>query len=112
LFVQPGDSANLGAAAKGTITLSNVERRGLAHEHLARKISTQATMLQTLFDDAALEEHTFSPARLSQLIAAAAAGAILKRIAGSTKAATHSRQLAPLTITVAHAITPFRLRRT
>jgi hypothetical protein len=112
LLVQPGDGADFGPAAEGVIALCNVQGWGVADEQLAGKIGAQATMFQALLDDATLEQGAFTLARLPQLVATAATGAILKRIARSTKAATHGCLLAPLTITVAHAITPFHLYRT
>ena len=64
LLCQPGNGADLGAAAEGLIMAGHVCRRSVAQEDLAGKIEAQATVLQAPLHDAALKDGALAAQRL------------------------------------------------
>lgn len=92
LLIQPGRRADFGTPAKSLIKTGHLEGRGMADEHLARKVQAQAAMLQPPLGDAALEHKAVTTERPAQLVGATTAGAILVGVARGTMAAADGGQ--------------------
>jgi len=92
LLIQPGRRADFGTPAQSLVETGHLQRRGVADEHLARKVEAQAAVLQPPLDDAALEYEALATGSPAQLVGAAAASALPAGIARSTVAAAYRRQ--------------------
>jgi hypothetical protein len=89
LLIQPGRRADFGTPAQSLVKTSHLQGRGVTDEHLARKVETQAAMLQTPLDDAALEYGALTTGRPAQLVGATAASVVLTGVARGTVAAAY-----------------------
>lgn len=104
LFLQPGDGADLGATAEGSVVFGHIQWGGVAHKNLAGEIDTQATVLQPPFRDAALKDGAFAFAGFPKLVAATTADAILEGGAQLAVPPADGGQPAPHAFTVTHAM--------
>lgn len=90
LFVQPGGRANLDAAAEGAIVPGYVGRRTVAQIHLAGKVGAEAAVLQSSAGDATAKDRAVASACFAQLVATAAAVAVLEGVARAAIGTTDS----------------------
>ena len=73
LFHQPGGGADFSPALQSFVAAAYLQWLGVAGEHLAWEVEAEATVLQAAKRDTTPVDGTLTPARLSKLIATAAA---------------------------------------
>jgi hypothetical protein len=114
LFIEPGYGADIRTTAQCLVQASDVQRRGVAHEHLTGKIKTEPAMLQASLDDATLKDGTFASACRAELVAATTAETFLVGIARTAVAAADRCNPAFQAFAIAHIRTlismPLRTR--
>ena len=79
----------------------HLQGRGMADEHLARKVEAQAAVLQAPLDDATFKYGAFTAARAAQLVGATTTGAFLVGVARGTIAAADGGQSPGEAVTLA-----------